>query len=673
MQVAARGPAALTSGRQRPCRPACAGLWPAPTGLSARCRATAEVEADSAVAGWEEREERGTRFVAGPAFYRPESCAGRDLAVLAAALQRKRTGRLRVLDVMAASGMRGARYLLQADADEVWCNDLAPDAAMHSTMTYNLCTAAAAHAEAANAAPGTDPAAANSHASNASTNGGSSDHSAGSSAAGGGPVAADGPAGAEGAAARRQAAAAWEARARVVRLEGLTRDVCEWDFPPLPPASPDPEAGVKAETIASSGTLGAQPSDEGAGTSQPTSSSPGASAEGRTEERPGPEGSAQAGPGPGSSAGDAAAPVRRVRITHADANRLLTNCFMREDYYDLVDVDSFGSETQFLPAAIDAVRFGGLLYLTSTDGFTSSGKRPERALAAYGCYPRATPWANEQGLRMLIGAAVREAAARGVVLRPVFSLYSYHGPVFRVMLRATSSAEWESRHYGFLGHCFVHGDNYTLGWRSLAGAVCRCDSRGKLRKSEEEPQQAPADASASAVEGSAATEPEPSASPDEVKAPGPSGAPTPTSTPAPTPLVVAGPMWTGPLHDAAELRAMAAEAERRGWTGTGLPKSAEPGGNRAKSSRNSRPLQELLQLLIEEADPRLAPGFISVDDSLSRRLARPPPRDALIEALREEGFAAARCHLESRAIRTNACMEDVLTVAEQRLGIKRRR
>jgi len=87
-------------------------------------------------------------------------------------------------------------------------------------------------------------------------------------------------------------------------------------------------------------------------------------------------------------------------------------------------------------------RFGGLLYLTSTDGFCSAGHRPERSLAAYGAYIRAMPFSNEQGLRMLIGAAVKEAAARGVVLTPVFSLYSFHGPVFRVMLRAKRSADW---------------------------------------------------------------------------------------------------------------------------------------------------------------------------------------------------------------------------------------
>ena len=63
-------------------------------------------------------------------------------------------------------------------------------------------------------------------------------------------------------------------------------------------------------------------------------------------------------------------------------------------------------------------------------------------------------------------------------------------------------------------------------------------------------------------------------------------------------------------------------------------------------SRNARPLEDLLDVLLEEADPRLPPGFFSIDDSVARRMARPPPRDALIAALREEGFAAARCHLE---------------------------
>jgi hypothetical protein len=134
---------------------------------------------------------------------------------------------------------------------------------------------------------------------------------------------------------------------------------------------------------------------------------------------------------------------------------------MAEDYFDLVDLDVFGSDSSFTAAAMSApplpatrlpappacrhaaqrcllphamqparalgrllscrrgsrapaarrsaVRHGGLLYLTSTDGFCSGGKRPGRSLASYGGYLRALPWSNEQGLRMVIGGGLAGA------------------------------------------------------------------------------------------------------------------------------------------------------------------------------------------------------------------------------------------------------------------------
>lgn len=48
---------------------------------------------------------------------------------------------------------------------------------------------------------------------------------------------------------------------------------------------------------------------------------------------------------------------------------------------------------------------------------------------------RPLPYSNEVGLRMLIGGAVREASVLGYRVSPLFSYYSYHGPVFRVMLQ----------------------------------------------------------------------------------------------------------------------------------------------------------------------------------------------------------------------------------------------
>jgi hypothetical protein len=55
-------------------------------------------------------------------------------------------------------------------------------------------------------------------------------------------------------------------------------------------------------------------------------------------------------------------------------------------------------------------------------------------LASYGAFVQPMPFANELGIRMLIGGVVREASLRNMHVYPMFSHYSFHGPVFRVML-----------------------------------------------------------------------------------------------------------------------------------------------------------------------------------------------------------------------------------------------
>jgi tRNA (guanine26-N2/guanine27-N2)-dimethyltransferase len=67
---------------------------------------------------------------------------------------------------------------------------------------------------------------------------------------------------------------------------------------------------------------------------------------------------------------------RRWVVTHLDANRLLAERYLQKDFFDLLDIDSFGSDSTFLRSAIMAVKRGGLLYLTSTDGYSSGGHRP---------------------------------------------------------------------------------------------------------------------------------------------------------------------------------------------------------------------------------------------------------------------------------------------------------
>lgn len=69
---------------------------------------------------------------------------------------------------------------------------------------------------------------------------------------------------------------------------------------------------------------------------------------------------------------------KRWVVTHFDANRVLSECYLKREFFDLIDIDSFGSDSSFLRTVFNAVKRDGLLYLTSTDGYSSGGHRPNK-------------------------------------------------------------------------------------------------------------------------------------------------------------------------------------------------------------------------------------------------------------------------------------------------------
>lgn len=192
-------------------------------------------------------------------------------------------------------------------------------------------------------------------------------------------------------------------------------------------------------------------------------------------------------------------------ITHQDANQLFFSCAQRQEYYDLIDIDSFGQPMPFVHTALWAIKLGGLLYLTSTDGRTTSGHAVEKSIQVYGACARSHPAVHEQGLRLLLGCAAHQAASRGFAIEPVFSIFN--GVIHRVMVRVVK-ASWQHRSYGFLAYCHRCGQFRTADWRQLGQLGCK----------------------------------------------------TCNSAPA-----VSGPMWLGPLHDVDYVKQMAALAGQWQW------------------------------------------------------------------------------------------------------------
>lgn len=196
-----------------------------------------------------------------------------------------------------------------------------------------------------------------------------------------------------------------------------------------------------------------------------------------------------------------------IRITNNDANRVFFQCYIDDNYYDIVDVDGFGAPVPWLSTSLWAARLGGLVYLTSTDGRTATGHLPEQSLRVYGARARSHPAAHEQGLRLMIGSLQQQAAVKGFGISPVFSLF--RGEVYRVMVRLTKGQKLRDSNYAYLGYCHDCGNYQVLPWHKIGQASCPHDG---------------------------------------------------------LPLTLSGPQWVGELHDRTYLTQMHTEARQGNWS-----------------------------------------------------------------------------------------------------------
>ncbi len=161
------------------------------------------------------------------------------------------------------------------------------------------------------------------------------------------------------------------------------------------------------------------------------------------------------------------------QITHQDAHRVFFDCHKRRDYYDLVDVDCFGTATPYLSTMLWASKIGGLMYLTSTDGKTLTGHLRQNSMQAYGTIARSHPAAQEQALRIIIGSVQQQAATKGLGIEPVFSLFT--GKTYRLMVRLVPKTQLTEHNYGFLAYCHGCGNYQTVTFNKLGKINCKCD------------------------------------------------------------------------------------------------------------------------------------------------------------------------------------------------------
>ncbi len=107
------------------------------------------------------------------------------------------------------------------------------------------------------------------------------------------------------------------------------------------------------------------------------------------------------------------------KTVHRDVNALL-----HEDYFDVVDIDPFGTPIPFVDAAFQGTR--NLLCVTATDTAPLCGAHFESGVRSYSAIPRNTEYHAEMGVRILLSALARTGARYDIAIRPLLTHATNH-------------------------------------------------------------------------------------------------------------------------------------------------------------------------------------------------------------------------------------------------------
>ena len=106
----------------------------------------------------------------------------------------------------------------------------------------------------------------------------------------------------------------------------------------------------------------------------------------------------------------------------ADAINLLNQMRAEKRFFDVIDLDPYGSAIPFLESTIGAMMNGGLLCVTFTDMAVLCARRPHVCAYKYGCVPLPNKYCHEFALRMVLHMISTMAGRHGRVIEPMMSL-----------------------------------------------------------------------------------------------------------------------------------------------------------------------------------------------------------------------------------------------------------
>ena len=146
--------------------------------------------------------------------------------------------------------------------------------------------------------------------------------------------------------------------------------------------------------------------------------------------------------------------ARKCGFANSETTSYLFSRYSRDEKFDYVDVDPFGTPVRQLQAGLNATSNRGILSVTATDTAVLCGVYPRVSTRRYGALSLGNHFGHETGVRILFGALARLGAQAEVGVQPIFAHSTRHYiRIFARVEAGAARADEALEHVGYLAWC----------------------------------------------------------------------------------------------------------------------------------------------------------------------------------------------------------------------------
>ena len=146
--------------------------------------------------------------------------------------------------------------------------------------------------------------------------------------------------------------------------------------------------------------------------------------------------------------------LQNVEFYQDEICRFFSKYSKRDNRGSIVDIDPFGSPSQFFDCGLRATMHGGMLSCTATDLQVLNGLFQNACRRKYGGVPMRTEYGNEIAIRLILGCLRMVAGRLGLEIIPLYVESNFH--YYRVYVKVNKKPDQEEN-LGYIIHCKTCG------------------------------------------------------------------------------------------------------------------------------------------------------------------------------------------------------------------------